>query len=559
MYKYEYSKLNELANTEKGKKLIDRFEKCYKETYQGKTMPVLTYSLFKDYYRTGNRCFFQAEYFDRRKRLMLLQVLALNNDEYLEDLEQVIFEICNEFTWVLPAHNYKRETNSFDYERIDLFACETAFYLAETAFVLKDKLCPDILNRIKLSLKTKIIDNYEKHPAEEKYNHFDKTHNNWTAVCACAIGLTYLYAFPERFERVKERVFNGLKRYIDGFGNDGYSGEGFGYWSYGFGFFCIFYDVYNNLFNEKPEILNGEKMQNILNYGVIAQISPRRYLPFADGGTVGEHEPGMLVCVIEQLFNKQINLDSNYPIPNTKALGYRALYSVAGELELKESTSPDFYYFENSQVYINKKHEYSFVAKGGNNHESHNHNDVGVFQVIKDGKIIIADLGVGEYTKDYFSHAVSETYRYSDKVFVCSSISHSVPFINGDTQKYGEEYFAKLLACDENKFKLDIKKAYAQDIDELTVEYTLQENQVDVEYVAKGVQSFTARFISIEEPILLENGVMIHGAKLFSQSGIKPVVQKVGYRNQQCVEVYAYTIDFAIDGQNINQKFTLSL
>ena len=41
------------------------------------------------------------------------------------------------------------------------------------------------------------------------------------------------------------------------------------------------------------------------------------------------------------------------------------------------------------------------IAKGGNNGESHNHNDVGSFQYLADGEAFLDDLGAGEYTKDF--------------------------------------------------------------------------------------------------------------------------------------------------------------
>ena len=358
MYKYSYDKLFKLINTPKGKEFFNKAKESYKQNYLDNKPKTLTYSLFKDYYRTGNRSFFQDEYFDKRKRLMLLQILALGSDEYLEDLEQVIFEICNEFTWVLPAHNFKKENNTFDYEKIDLFSAETAFYLAETAFVFKDKLCQDILDRIQISLKNKIVDKYEKHTTEEGYFFFDKTSNNWAAVCSCSIALTYLYAFPERFESIKKRIFLGFERYINGLNDDGYCGEGFGYWAYGFGFLCILFDAYSGFNEQELEILKGEKVEKILSYGTISQIAKNRFLPFADGGSVGEHEPSFLVCAIEQLFNRKINLSEDYSLPNKKALGFRALYSLTDKTEKEKRKAPDYFYFDSSQVYINKKKNY---------------------------------------------------------------------------------------------------------------------------------------------------------------------------------------------------------
>jgi hypothetical protein len=80
--------------------------------------------------------------------------------------------------------------------------------------------------------------------------------------------------------------------------------------------------------------------------------------------------------------------------------------------------------------------EISFAAKGGHNGEPHNHNDVGSFIYYKKGKMVICDLGSGEYTKDYFNEN-----RYA--IFCNQSLSHSVPVINGEAQKPGQEYGAK--------------------------------------------------------------------------------------------------------------------
>lgn len=42
------------------------------------------------------------------------------------------------------------------------------------------------------------------------------------------------------------------------------------------------------------------------------------------------------------------------------------------------------------------------AAKGGNNGEPHNHNDVGSFFYLVGDEMLLTDLGAGEYTKEYF-------------------------------------------------------------------------------------------------------------------------------------------------------------
>ena len=102
------------------------------------------------------------------------------------------------------------------------------------------------------------------------------------------------------------------------------------------------------------------------------------------------------------------------------------------------------------------------AAKGGNNAENHNHNDVGNFIIYCDGNPVIIDVGVETYTKKTFSKD-----RYD--IWTMQSQYHNLQTINGVQQKYGEEFGAKDVKfySDENnvKFSLDISKCYSADAD----------------------------------------------------------------------------------------------
>ena len=262
MYLYSYENLLKASKTERGREYCNKLEKYYRENYENNPIKALSFSKFKLFHVSGDRTEYQNEYFDRRKRLNVLQVLSIYNDKYIEPLEDVISAICDEITWCIPAHCLNRETgNTYKYYEIDLCASETAMYLAEIDYVLKDKLCPEIRNRIKYSLKKKIVDVYEN-----TVFGFDTMKNNWASVCSCGVGITYLYSFPERFNIVKDRIFSGMERYIKNLDKDGYCSEGYAYWIYGFGFFSLFYDVYTQLTGERPAILDSEVVKNTVRY-----------------------------------------------------------------------------------------------------------------------------------------------------------------------------------------------------------------------------------------------------------------------------------------------------
>jgi hypothetical protein len=66
-----------------------------------------------------------------------------------------------------------------------------------------------------------------------------------------------------------------------------------------------------------------------------------------------------------------------------------------------------------------------FIAShGGNNAESHNHNDVGDFIIYADGAPVIIDAGKGTYMAITFSKN-----RYT--LWYNTSPYHNVPLVNG--------------------------------------------------------------------------------------------------------------------------------
>ena len=97
----------------------------------------------------------------------------------------------------------------------------------------------------------------------------------------------------------------------------------------------------------------------------------------------------------------------------------------------------------------------ALVAKGGNNDEPHNHNDVGTFSLYVNTIPVFIDAGVGTYTKQTFGKD-----RYT--IWTMQSNYHNLPMINGVPQKFGQQYKATNTVCNEKKrtFSADIATAY---------------------------------------------------------------------------------------------------
>ena len=78
--------------------------------HRGTPIPVLPYSKFKLFNETGDRVGFESDpvcgYFPRRGRLAAFGLSAwlYGREEDIRELEDVLWAVCDEYTWSLPAH-----------------------------------------------------------------------------------------------------------------------------------------------------------------------------------------------------------------------------------------------------------------------------------------------------------------------------------------------------------------------------------------------------------------------------------------------------------------------
>ena len=554
MFVYNYENMSRIARSEIGQQYIRQIKSEYEKNYKGQPIYALDYSQFKRFYIDGNRGVFQDQYFQRRRRLRLLQALALTDDCYLDDLENTLSAICDEFIWIVPAHAFEDDVVA-KHHYIDLFSAETAFYLSETSYVFGDKLSKDIRNKIKISVKMKIVDVFETGTY-----FFETIHNNWAAVCSCGVGLSYLYLFPERFEAVKDKIFSCMNNYLLGIGVEGYCEEGISYWEYGFGFFSIFFDVYTQLLGERPEILSSPTVLNALKYPAKAYMADGVYLPFADGGRTKFAASPEIVYSIKNLFGNEFDLIPMSFEPRNatgKALIFRVLNGVDkfGEYQEKAIENKTIYY-KNHEVFLRREKAYAFTVKCGNNDEMHNHNDVGTFQIVRNGKRLIVDIGAGEYTKGYFSD-IEE--RYGDEIFVCGSKSHSVPMIDGKCQQHGAAYCGKVISQGEKEIVMDIAGAYEENAQGMLVKYVTEADRICVQYHNLNNQPVCYRFVSEYQPKITNEGVVIKDMKILSKNGLMPTLSEREYRaHGYFVEpvAKAYVIDYEVAATDKEIEFS---
>lgn len=98
------------------------------------------------------------------------------------------------------------------------------------------------------------------------------------------------------------------------------------------------------------------------------------------------------------------------------------------------------------------------ALKGGNNGESHNHNDIGSYTIVQGKEIMAGDPGSIPYTADYFN----PQFRYNYKT--AASYGHPVPLVAGIQQKPGDDARTRVVDTvftqEKDVITIDIAAAY---------------------------------------------------------------------------------------------------
>lgn len=552
---------------------------------RGQKMPELTEELFSEFERNGNRLRYEAAYFGRRKFLSVLGLVCVmkRRTEDLKKLEEILLEICGEECWALPAH-VDRSQNPDWRITIDLFASETAQTLAQLVTLLKDELSKPVAELVKGEVEARVLAPFMASRAP--YSGWERSGNNWNAVCCGNIGSAGLFLLDEEAERraLAERLALALTYYLKGFGDDGACEEGLGYWAYGLTYYVLFARQLREAYPDM-DIMAGEKVEAIACFQQKCYFGWGRTISFSDGNCFEPYPMG-LTCSLAY------EIDSvRFPSPEfARRLGQddcwrwigiywdwywtdRYLKAVREENESAQEGGKDSLregrpglpkavaecgdeVFPDVQWAVFRGACQSAAAvKGGHNAESHNHNDVGSFFYLADGEAFLDDLGCGEYTKDYFSDR-----RYT--IFCNRGESHNIPLIDGCDQCAGREYRAESFAVPQKgtaviRFEAAYGKPYLKlmerriHLEEATGELTV----TDVAEADKAVdlkENLVTRL-----PVTVADGqIVIHGerrrARIVPQGVQGEIKQKeVRHINHQGEPEQVHVLQWKVEPQDM--------
>ncbi len=450
--------------------------------------PVAPATFFLDYQRTGNRTRWQTQVRDaRRHALADLAVAECIEGEgrFIDNIIDGIWTTCEESFWGVPAHLSRQKAGvglpDVTEPIVDLFAAEAASLLAWTLYLFEkqfDEISTLIGDRIRLEIDRRILTPcLEREFSWMGFNNKGRRVNNWNPWIISNWLTCSLLIEPDEDRRAAlvSRALQALDNFIDPYPSDGGCDEGPGYWGHAGG---ALFDCLEILFSATEggiDVYDEPLIQEIGRFPYRTQIADRYFVNFADAAARIDMPASLIFGYGKRIGDKDLMALGAWAAQQQKltekglgdSLGRQLrAFEMLDELFGAEGNQPlpASAWLPEIELFVARDGEGSsegfFVAgKGGHNAESHNHNDVGHFIVYLDGRPLIVDIGVEDYTSKTFGPD-----RYD--IWTMNSSHHSLPTINGCQQAPGPEFKARNTSffCDNEtvRFNCDIASAYPE-------------------------------------------------------------------------------------------------
>jgi len=529
--------------------------------YEWPSLPATKSLLFV---RTGNRTEYETISFTKRQVLgtLVLAEIYENKGRFIDQIVNGIWSICEESWWGVPAHlpsgpEYNGLVDVRD-PVVDLFSAETASFLAWTEYFLGDRLdsvSPQIPQRIYYETNKRIFEPAMNKPHWWMGGKFGgrPVPNNWNPwICSnwlCTALL--LEKNDQKRTAMVYRITQVLDEFVNPYPEDGGCDEGPGYWQAAAG--ALFDNIAmvnqasNNAFNY---VFEDEKIKNMGRYIYQVQISEKYFVNFADAHPKPSMSGSMIYRYGKAIHDTDMMIFGAFykekPTGDPSNHFFRNLYNLFIQDELEKTEKrlplPKDAWLPDIQVMVARDKEGStdgffLAAKGGNNAESHNHNDVGNFIVYYDGQPLLIDVGSGTYTRKTFSNE-----RYT--IWYNCSDYHNLPTVNGANQLPGSQYRSANVKYQSSEntvnFSLDISKAFPADA-EIT---SLQRH---IMYQRGKKITITDRFTLGEAKQISEHFMTVYPAEV-----IKPGQLVIHYQTEEKSEAKDFMIQY--DAKKMNPR-----
>ena len=512
--------------------------------YQKKPWNAIPTETFAEFRTNGNRTRYEEASFGIRKQFVCLVMAEImqGRGRFLPSIRKGLhYFIEKEAWWGIPAH-YPKDHPEKDIQPVDLFNAETAGMLAWTLYMLEDEINrkeKELCDQVKSEIDRRFLKPVLNQPQGWKNNA-----NNWNTWITSNWLETVLIC--EQDAKQRDAAFKGvqqcLRTFMKGYPDDGGCEEGVSYWDCAGASF--FESLYFMQFAPKQAVLTltdaqKKKVENMGKFITTMYINDLTFVNFSDAQAQNVPNINILFPYGAYLQNEQmmqlaayVGKKYQYSIKPTTLFLKSGNYPKLGRELMLLSMLPKYQataavepktedaYLVNSQIMVASSKNWFVAAKGGNNAESHNHNDIGNFIIYHNNQPVVIDLGRDTYTSKSFSNQRFELMN-------CRSAYHNVPIINGLEQKDGKKYRADkvshVFADGVSSLSLNLEKAYTEGAHvekwQRTIALDREYNWVEV------TEQYKLDSLQIEKDRL--NGQVFDNQIILMAYG-KPVVQKAG-------------------------------
>ena len=497
--------------------------------------PIVKATDYMEFKKSGDRGVMERPYNQRREKLVLFALAELieNKGRFLPQIVNGLCAICEETTWSLSAHwvdEVPRNIHNIADPYIDLMVGETAEHVAMIAKLLRDPLleyCPEILDRVEYELEHRVKAPYLAHREYWWMGYGKRIPNNWNPWIISNVMTVFLLSEKniERTHAAFEKMFIELQYYYDGLTDDGGCDEGPNYWGRaGASFFECVYQM-KQATGGKLDLLGDEKCGKIGAYLKAVHVAKSYFVSVADAhyGSLIGFMPINFMYANEtnqkDLMDFCASVYAGRPASyNPYGLGTirRIIYQREGVTALENYKADEFVHnkleiLPDVELAGIRQGDLLIFAKGGHNDESHNHNDIGSFVFHEREIPVLADLGIGVYTKFTFS---DQRYEMIDAV---KGENHTIPAFDGIAQQYGKQYYADSFSANEDEINISFASAYPKELGLVRLERKLSfvENGMKCidcfEREGKKNGKLCEVFISVLPVEIVDNTAIING------------------------------------------------
>ena len=463
---------------------------AYAENCMTQQVPYIPASAYMKYHREGDRS--NDGLVGTRRRNMLMLALAEcieQKGRFLDALIDHIWVLCEETTWVLPAHNWQGLEGGWKNDstrllpdvqdtQIDIVSSETGACLAWIYYLLKEKLEEIsylIPERMEYELTRRILDPFYK---RRDAWWMSASIHNWHIWCTFNCLAVVLLMEPGKQKRAMgaELALRYVRNYLDEYPQDGANGEGVAYWNHSGGSMYSALKLMKLASNGKIDWLKREKVKRIGSFMYNMHIDGSWFFnhsycaakhrgatglrPYFLGMEIGDEK---LVALGEEMCGDFFDKTQN-PMAALESNAFNCLeYLFRFPKEPKNLPIPHVAYAwcEDLQCMTARENPGSskgfFVGAKGANGDPDRHLDGGEFVLYLDGNPVYIDMGPATYSRA----VIDNRYRY--KHYSAISTNHNTLTINGLQQNPAAAGRTESVSSDDGKvasIQVDLSKAY---------------------------------------------------------------------------------------------------